>query len=150
MPGLNVLAFGVFTAFTGFAILGPMFMVAIMTTGGPAVIWNAFGLSALVFGALTAFVLITGKDFSFLRGTVVMGLFVLVAFMIGAMFLGMPAVHLAVTCGGLLLFSLFVLYNTSEIMHRYSSDMWISGALALFLDFINIFIRILSLLMRRD
>lgn len=148
VPGVNLLAFGGFTAFTGLAILAPMFFVAIRTTGGYDVIWNAFGLSALVFGGLTGFVLITGKDFSFLRGTLTIGLLVLIAFMIGSFFLSMPAVHLGITSAGLLLFGLFVLYDTSVIMRAYSSDMWISGALSLFLDFINFFIRVLSLLMR--
>lgn len=150
VPGLNLLAYGAFTSFTGLAILSPLFYIAIRTTGSYDVVWNAFGLSALVFGGLTGFVLITGKDFSFLRGTLTIGLLVLIAFIIGSFFLSMPAVHLGITCAGLLLFGLFVLYDTSVIMRNYSSDMWISGALSLFLDFINIFIRVLSLMLRRD
>lgn len=147
--GLNVIAFALYTAVTGAFILAPLFYVGVVTTGNFDVVWNAFGLSALVFGGLTGFVLITGKDFSFLRGALMAGLLVLVGFMVAGFFFSAPAFHLGVTCGGLLLFSLFVLYNTSVIMRSYTPDMWISGALSLFLDFINIFIRILSLFLGR-
>ena len=46
----------------------------------------------------------------------------------------------------------FILYHTSEIMHRMGADEWVAGAFMLFIDFINMFIRVLMLLMggRRD
>jgi FtsH-binding integral membrane protein len=56
---------------------------------------------------------------------------------------------MGVTVGGIALFALFVLYDTSRIMNRLDASEWVAGALSLFVDFINLFIRILSLLSRR-
>jgi FtsH-binding integral membrane protein len=147
-PGINVLLYGAFTVMTG-ALVAPLCLMAYVKAGGNyAIIWNAFGLTALVFGGLTGYVLITKKDFSFLGGMLWVGLLVLLGFIVGSMFF--PAMTVGVTVGGIALFALFVLYDTSVIMHQLTADQWMSGALSLFIDFINLFIRILSLLSNRD
>ena len=146
-PGLNVLLYGVFTVMTG-VLITPLCLLAYMKTGGNyAIIWNAFGLTALVFGGLTGYVLVTKKDFSFLGGMLWVGLLVLLGFMVGSMFF--PPMTVGVTVGGIALFALFVLYDTSVIMHSLTADQWMTGAVSLFIDFINLFIRILSLLSNR-
>ncbi len=73
----------------------------------------------------------------------------LLAFMVAGLFIGSWGFHMGVTCVGLLLFAGFVLYNTSQIMHHMGPDEWVAGALSLFVDFINMFVRILSLLLNR-
>lgn len=150
MRGVNIIVFGIFTAFTGL-LISPLFAMAYTAAGGStAIIWNAFGLSTLVFGGLTAYVFVSGKDFSFLKGFVWMGFLVLIGFMVATVFVDSPAFHKAVTAGGIFVFAAFVLYDTSQIMHRYEPTQWVAGALSLFVDFINIFVRILSLLSSRD
>jgi modulator of FtsH protease len=145
--GVNVLVYAAFTAFTGL-LISPLFLVA-YNSGGYAVIWNAFGLTALVFGGLTMYVFISGKDFSFLGGMLTVGIFVLLGFIIGTFFFQTPAFIMGVTVAGLLLFALFVLYDTSVIMRHLGPTEWVAGALRLFIDFINMFIRILMLLSNR-
>lgn len=144
VSGINVVIYGAFTAFTG-AIISPLFLVT-YAQHGYGVIWNAFAITGLVFGGLTAYVLISGKDFSFMGGMLTMGLFVLIGFMIGTFFFHASGFAMGVTVGGIVLFSLFVLYDTSVIMNQLAPNEWVAGALRLFLDFINLFIRILSLL----
>ncbi|MBX7244570.1 MAG: Bax inhibitor-1 family protein [Candidatus Sumerlaeaceae bacterium] len=78
-----------------------------------------------------------------------MGIFVLLGFIVGTFFFQAPAFQMAVTVGGLLLFALFVLYDTSRIMLHLDASEWVAGALSLFVDFINLFVRILSLLSDR-
>lgn len=147
--GLNVLVFIAFTALTGF-ILSPLFAVAYQKAGGSFdIVWNAFGLTALVFGGLTGYVFWSGKDFSFLGGMLWVGLLVLLGFMVATFFFHSPALAMGVTVGGLLLFAGFILYDTSQIIHRLGPQDWMAGALSLFIDFINMFIRILSLLSNR-
>ena len=48
-----------------------------------------------------------------------------------------------------MLFSLFILYDTSRIMQTHESDEYVSGALSLYLDFINLFLMILRILSSR-
>lgn len=145
IKGVNVLVYALFTAVTGI-IISPLFFVALHTTG-PVAIWQAFAITGVTFGGLTGYVLVSGKDFTFMRGFLVTGLFVLLAFMIAGFFFNSWGYHMGVTCVGLLLFAGFVLYHTSEIMHHLAPDEWVRGALQLFVDFINMFIRILSIIL---
>lgn len=148
--GVNVLAYAFFTAFTGFFI-SPMLLLAAAQTGSLTIIWQALGLTLFAFGGLTGYVLVSGKDFSFIKGFIWTGFWVLVGFMVVGFFVQSWAFQMGVTAAGLLVFAGFVLYDTSEIMHRYQPNQWVAGAFSLFIDFINMFIRVLFLLMgRRD
>lgn len=146
--GINVIAYVFFTAFTGFFI-SPMLLIAAAKTGSFAVIWQALGLTTFAFGGLTGYVLVSGKDFSFMRGFIWTGFWILVGFMVIGLFTSSWAFHMGVTAAGLLVFAGFVLYDTSEIMHRYGPEDWVAGAFSLFIDFINMFIRVLALLSNR-
>jgi len=149
VKGVNLLVYGAFTVVTGF-LLSPLFLIAYTSAGQSyGVIWNAFGITALVFVGLSGYVIISRQDFSFLGGALTIGILVLLGFMIGTFFFHAPAFMMGVTVGGLLLFGLFVLYDTSVIMNHLEADEWVAGALRLFVDFINLFIRILSLLSQR-
>ncbi|PKO16427.1 hypothetical protein CVU37_10610 [candidate division BRC1 bacterium HGW-BRC1-1] len=147
---VNVIVYAAFTAVTGL-MLAPMFLWAYVVAGNSfGIVWNALALTGLVFGGLTGYVLITRQNFSFLGGFLTVGIFVLLGFMVATFFFKADVFVTAVTVGGLLLFALFVLYDTSRIIHKLGPDEWVAGALSLFIDFINMFIRILSLLGRRN
>lgn len=148
VKGVNIVVYLLFTMVTG-GLLSFAFIYAYAATGSYAVIWNAFGLTALVFGGLTGYVLISGKDFSFMGGMLWVGLLVLIGFSIGAMFLKIPGMQLGISVGAVLLFAMFVLYDTSNIMRRLGPNEWVAGALSLFIDFINMFIHILRILSDR-
>lgn len=146
--GINVIVYAVFTAFTGFFI-SPLLLFAVGKTGSFDVVWQALGLTTFAFAGLTGYVLLTKKDFSFIRGFIWTGLFILLGFMVVGFFVQSWAFHMGITAAGILVFVGFILYDTSEIMHRYGPQDWVAGALSLFIDFINMFIRVLSLLANR-
>lgn len=147
--GVNILAYLFFTAFTGFFI-SPLLTYSILQAGGAlTIVWQALGLTVFAFGGLTAYVLISGKDFSFIKGFIWTGFWILLGFMVVGFFVDSWAYHMGITAAGLLVFVGFVLYDTSEIMHRYGPGDWVAGAFSLFIDFINMFIRILMLLAGR-
>jgi modulator of FtsH protease len=163
MPGINAIALFAYALFTG-AYFSLVAMASYLMSGGTlarvgnSVVlsggsWNlaiqAFGLTLAVFGGLTLFVFISRKDFSFLGGFLFMGLILLIGLGVIGMIFGFPSQGLqmlflvAVTilmCG-------YVLYDTSNIMRRYPTNMAVSAALAIYLDFIIIFIYILRILM---
>lgn len=143
--GVNIIAYLFFTAFTGFFI-SPMLLFAVVKTGGLGVVWQALGLTIFAFGGLTGYVLVSGKDFSFMKGFIWTGFWILVGFMVVGFFVQSWAFHMGVTAAGLLVFAGFVLYDTSRIMLRMGPDAWVAGAFSLFIDFINMFIRVLYLL----
>ncbi len=115
----------------------------------PEVLTQAAMLTALVFTGLTGYVFVTRKDFSFLGGALTIGLFAMIGIAIaGSLF--EFTVGLWYSAVGVVLFSGFVLYDTSKILHRYPTTAYVSAAVVLFVDVVLLFMHILSLLMRRD
>ena len=144
VPGVNLLALFAFTALTG-VIISPA--IAIYTRLNPASILQAGVLTVGIFGGLTAYVFVSKKDFSFMRGMVMTGL--IVVFLSAALNLfivGSSVLAFAISCAALLLFSGFVLYDTSNIIRRYPTNEYVAGALDLYLDAFNIFLALLRIL----
>jgi FtsH-binding integral membrane protein len=143
VPGVNLLALFGFTTLTG-VIISPVLYYFSQTN--PASIIQAGVLTVGIFGGLTAYVFISRRDFSFLRGMVVTGLIVVILAGLLNIFIGSSALGFAVAAATLLLFSGFVLYDTSNIIRRYPTNEYIAGALSLYLDAFNIFLALLRLL----
>ena len=144
VPGVNLLALFGFTALTGVIISPFMFWVAL---NNPASIIQAGLMTVGIFGGLTAYVFISKRDFSFLRGMVVTGLVVVfLAAVLNLFLVGSSAFSFGISCAVLLLFSGFVLYDTSNIIRRYPTNEYIAGALDLYLDAFNIFLALLRIL----
>jgi modulator of FtsH protease len=151
VKGLNVVAFFLFAAFFGVFTSG-LILVGLQQ-GGIPIIMNAAGLTVLVFGSLTCYVLISGKDFSFMGGFLTVGtillLAVIVVALVGQAFFSweISGLSIGISAISVLLFSLYVLYDTSMVLHRYATDMVVPAALALLVDFVILFRNILFLLM---
>lgn len=147
---LNLAAFFFFAAFWGFISI-PLFFY-VLSAFGMAPIIQGLGLTILVFGGLSGYVLLTRKDFSFMGGFLMVGLISLLGViffaLIGNFFFGfhMELLHIAISIFAVLLFSGYVLYDTSNLLHRYSTDMVVPAALALMVDFIILFRNIVYLL----
>jgi modulator of FtsH protease len=142
-PGLNIVALFGFTALTGL-IMSPAMWYFRLTN--PASIVQAGVLTVGIFGGLTAYVFISKKDFSFMRGMVMTGLIIVFLSALLNMFIASSAFGFAVSVAALLLFSGFVLYDTSNIIRRYPVNEYIAGALSLYLDAFNIFLSLLRIL----
>jgi FtsH-binding integral membrane protein len=100
-----------------------------------------------IFGGLTAYVFATKKDFSFMRGMLTTGLIVVfLAVVLNLFLVGSSALSFGISCAALLLFSGFVLYDTSNIIRRYPTNEYVAGALSLYLDAFNIFLALLRIL----
>ena len=145
---LNAVLLAGFSLLTGLTT-GLIVLSYAMAGMGDTVV-QAAGLTVVAFGSLTGYVLLTKKDFSFLRGFLTVGLFVIFGGLILNWFLAAPAFHFAISAGGVLLFSAYILYDTSNVLHRYRPDEWVAAALALYLDFLNLFLFLLRLLSSRD
>lgn len=147
---LNLAAFFFFAAFWGFISI-PLFGYVLASVGMAPII-QGLGLTILVFGGLSGYVLLTRKDFSFMGGFLMVGLISLLGViffaLLGNFFFGMQfeLLHIAISIFAVLLFSGYVLYDTSNLLHRYSTDMVVPAALALMVDFIILFRNIVYLL----
>jgi modulator of FtsH protease len=141
--GLNLFALFAFTTLTG-VVISPL--IALYTQLNPASILQAGVLTVGIFGGLTAYVFVSKKDFSFMRGMLMVGLIVVVLAGLLSLFVAASAFSFAVSVAALLLFSGFVLYDTSNIIHRYPVNEYVAGALSLYLDAFNIFLSLLNIL----
>ncbi|HWW75395.1 MAG TPA: Bax inhibitor-1/YccA family protein [Pyrinomonadaceae bacterium] len=141
--GLNLAALFGFTTLTG-VVISPL--IAVISQINPGSILAAGVLTVGIFGGLTAYVFVSKKDFSFMRGMVTTGLIVVVLAGVVNIFLGSGALGFAVAAATLLLFSGFVLYDTSNIIRRYPVNEYVAGALDLYLDAFNIFLALLRIL----
>ena len=147
VPGINLLALFGFTTLTG-VIISPL--LYIVGRNNPVSIFQAGVLTVGIFGGLTAYVFVSNRDFSFLRGMVTVGLIIVVlSGLFNILFVGSIGLGFALAVATLLLFAGFVLYDTSNIIRRYPTNEYVAGALALYLDALNIFLALLRILNRR-
>jgi modulator of FtsH protease len=148
-PGLNVLALFGYTFVTGLFIAPSIFFAQAMATHGatmdPSPVRDAFLLTAASFTGLTGYVLVTRKDFSFLGASLSMGLWVVLGAMLLSFFVQSAALSLAVASVGVILFSGYILYDTSRILRDPERNA-VSAALRLFLDVVNLFLSLLRIL----
>jgi modulator of FtsH protease len=144
-PGWNVAALFAFTGVSGLT-LGPVMLVY-----NAGVIQEALVLTVLIFGALTLYVVTSKRDFSFLGGFLITGLIVvIVGSLLNAFLFQSAAGEFAIAAGGVLLFSGFILYDTSNILRHYDVRDYTSATLALYLDILNLFLFLLRLLNSRN
>lgn len=134
-------------AFTGVmgASLGPMLNYYLAMPGGPALVMQALGGTALVFFGLSAYALTTRKDFSYMGGFLMVGLLVAVVAMIANIFLAIPALSLTISAAVVMIMSGLILFDTSRIINGGETN-YIRATISLYLSIYNLFIHLLSLL----
>ena len=136
-------------ALTGFMgmTLGPILNAYIghYANGGTLVVLSLGG-TGLTFVGLSAYALISRKDFSFLGGMLSAG--ILVAFLAGlaAVFIpGMTTLSLAVSAMFVILMSGMILFETSQIVNGGETN-YILATLSLYITIYNLFTSLLQLL----
>jgi modulator of FtsH protease len=142
--GLGLLFVFGLTGFMGYT-LGPILNAYLSLPNGSQVVMMAMGGTAAIFLGLSAYVMTTRKDFSFMGGFLMVG--ILVAFLagLGAIFFEMPGLSLAVSAMFVLLMSGLILYETSNIINGGETN-YIMATVTLFVAIFNLFTSLLHLL----
>ena len=141
--GINLAVMFGFVFMTGL-MLAPLLSRTLGMSGGASIIGNAFAMTSVVFGAMSFYAIKTTKDFSGYGKPLMIALFVIIGFSIINIFLGNPMLHVIISGAVVILFSILVIYDTQNIMAgAYETP--IDGAIALYLDFLNIFTALLQL-----
>jgi len=142
-PGINLLVMFAFVFMTGIT-LAPLLSYTLGMSGGGVIVGNAFAMTSVVFGAMSLFAIKSTKDFTGYSKPLMIALFVIIGFSILNIFLGNPLLHIIISGAVVILFSILVIYDTQNIMNgTYETP--IDGAIALYLDFLNIFTALLQL-----
>ena len=126
--------------------LGPMLQMALGFRNGPQLIGMAAGGTGVVFFGMATIATVTKKDFGFLGNFLFVGLILLVLASIANLFFHMPAMALAISVIGVLIFSLYLLYDVSRIV-RGGETNYVMATMAIYLDIYNLFISLLNILM---
>ncbi len=143
-PGLNLAALFVFTFVTGISLV-PL-LAQLIGMGNGAVIGNAFLMTSVLFGALSLFAINSKSDFSSWGKPLFITLIVvIIASLINYFILQSPMMHIIITAGILLLFSIFTIYDTQNIANG-AYDSPVDAAVSLYIDFLNIFTALLQIL----
>lgn len=137
-----------FTGLFGFA-LGPILNTYLVMNNGGQIVMTAMGMTAATFLGLSAYVLTSKKDFSFMGGFLAAGLMVMLVAMVVLLvlpFFGIhiPALHLAFSAAIVLLMSGFIVYDTSNIVNGTYTN-YIMATVSLYTSIFNLFINLLQI-----
>ncbi len=143
-PGINMIVLFGFTFVSGLT-LAPLLTTILGMAGGGAIVANAFMLTTVAFGGLSVFAMNTKKDFTVMGKMLFVTLIVVVVASLINIFLGSPIMQLAIASISAVLFSAFILYDTQNII-KGAYETPIEGAIALYLDFLNLFVALLQIL----
>ena len=144
-PGINLAVLFAFTFVTGLTI-APLLSMAFGMAGGASIVAQAFLMTSVAFGGISMFALTTKRDYSNMGKMLFIALIIVVVGSLSNIFFQSPILQLAIAGVSALLFSAFILYDTQQIIKGGFSTP-IEAAIALYLDFLNLFIALLQILM---
>jgi modulator of FtsH protease len=130
------------TGMLGFG-LGPV--ISFYLAVNPSIVMTALGGTGAIFLGLSAYALTTRKDFSFLAGFLMVGLFVVIGAAILNIFMNIPALFLAMNVAVIMIMSGFILFETSRIVNGGETN-YIMATASLFLSLLNMFQALMHLL----
>ncbi len=115
----------------------------------PSVLPNAAILTGLLFAGLTTVAFTTKKDFSFLGGVLTVGGFIALGLIVCSVLFGFTlglifsAVMIVFACAA-------ILYDTSKIIHQFTTEQYVAASLELFASVALLFWYVLSIFLRRN
>ncbi len=117
----------------------------ISAESGENILYQAAIVTLSLFTALSAIAFYSKSDFSYLRSILTIGFFVAIGLMIAGLLFGFN-LGLWFSVGMVLLAAGSILYQTSNMIHRYSEDQYVGASLGLFASLMLLFWYVLSIL----
>ena len=133
----------------GFAALMGLSFATIFAVFNMGSIVSAFMGAAILFGVMSGYGYFTKKDLSSMGQMMFVGLIAIVIASIVNIFIGSTVVQMVISALAIIIFLGLTAYDTQRIREDLSVDTSpaseVSGALTLYMDFINLFINLLQL-----
>jgi len=138
------------SVFLVFSLLNGLTLSWIFFAYTAAAIYQAFGTAALMFGAMSVYGMVTKRDLTSWGSFFFMGLIGILICMLINFFLKSPALGYAISLIGVFVFLGLTAYDTQKLKAyatapQLRENLAVYGALALYLDFINLFLMLLRL-----
>ncbi|MFZ6692634.1 Bax inhibitor-1/YccA family protein [Undibacterium sp. SXout20W] len=140
----GILSVFALTGFMGYS-LGPILSHYLHLPGGATIVMTAMGMTGLIFLGLSAYVLVSKRDFSFMGGFLMAGMIVVLVASLGAIFFQIPALSLTISAVIVLLMSGMILFETSNIINGGETN-YIMATVNLYVTLFNLFVSLLQLL----
>ena len=131
------------TGFMGYT-LGPLLTHSLALPGGAQTVALALAATGATFLSLSAYVLLTRRDFSFMGGFLFVGMIIALVAGVAAVFLQIPALGLAVSAMVALLSAGLILFETSRIVNGGETN-YVMATVGLYVSVFNLFTSLLSL-----
>ena len=156
--GIQKISLGAAQAiFWGYAAVMGLSMASIFLVYTGASIAEVFFITSATFLAMSLWGYTTKRDLSGVGHFLMMGLIGIIIAMVVNIFLQSPAVYFAISIIGVLVFTGLTAWDTQRIKEMYwdgdsaeiAGKKSIMGALALYLDFINLFLMLMQLMGQR-
>lgn len=143
------LAFTIYIFFEALIFVPMIYIAAYYMESGPEILNQAAIVTLALFTGLSAVVLLTKKDFSFLKTGLTIGFFIAIGLIIAGTIFGFNlglwfSVAMCLLAGGC------ILYQTSNLVNKYGVEDYIPASLGLFASLMLLFWYILSIFMSRD
>lgn len=127
-------------------MLGPILQHALHLRNGSQIVGLAAGGTGIILLTLASIATTTKKDFSFMGKFLLVGIILLIVASLANIFLHIPAMTLALSAIGVILFSGFILYDVSRIVNGGETN-YVMATLSLYMSIYNLFTSLLQLLM---
>lgn len=146
-----------------FAIVNGLTLAVIFVVYDIGIIYHAFAVTALMFGGMALYGAIAKTDLSAVGSICIMGLFGIIIASVVNMFFANDTLDMIICYVGVLVFIGLTAYDTQRIKRMLEAanadagsgeiavkKISVIGALTLYLDFINLFLKLLRILGRRN
>ncbi|MBP7176434.1 MAG: Bax inhibitor-1/YccA family protein [Thermoclostridium sp.] len=147
-----------FSMFLLYAAVNGVTLAIIFISYTEESIWNTFLITAVTFGIMAVYGRFTKTDLTQFRSVLFMGLIGVLVLSIVNIFLNSSPLGWLISIIGLFVFLGLTAYDTQKLISYYHAtegqeairkNLGVLGALALYLDFINLFLKLLRLFGRR-
>ncbi len=125
----------------------PLLYIAV-NFSDPTVLPSAAIMTLALFGGLSAVALTTKKDFSFLGGILKIGSFIALGLILASTFIGGLTLGIWFSGAMILFAGAAILYDTSKVIHNYSTTQYVSASIELFASLALLFWYILQFAMQ--
>ncbi len=143
------LAFCLYILAEAFIFVPLIYIAAFYMDSGPEILNQAAIVTLSLFTGLSAVVFVTKKDFSFMKTGLTIGFFIAIGLILAGTLFGFN-LGLWFSVGMCLLAGGSILYQTSNLVNKYSTDDYIPASLGLFASLMLLFWYVLSIFMSRD
>jgi len=144
----HYIALGIYVVAEAF-IFVPLLFMAFSMIDGVEILQKAAVMTIALFAGLSAVVILTKKDFSFLKSILAIGFFIAIGLIVAGTIFGFD-LGLWFSGAMVILAAGSILYSTSNMVHKYDEEQYVAAALGLFASLMLLFWYILRIFMSRD